>query len=207
MKTTKKPIESIQKPESDYTDTLLEMVWRKQSEIDELKLQKSEADIEADIEAIMEELYHDFYEADMDKIRKIIEKHLTPKKPETFTEAMMEYDEKIRKFKSDILFKKWYIKLDWKLYKEVIDEPEMVDIDDEEAILNSEEEWRNEDWSPYDKDPQAPSPVLEVEINKSKSIWQDEMWCYWYRCTCGSTEIANWFNYCPWCWVKIVWLD
>ena len=30
----------------------------------------------------MEELYHDFYEADMDKIRKIIEKHLTPKKPE-----------------------------------------------------------------------------------------------------------------------------
>ena len=51
-------------------------------------------------------------------------------KPITMTEAMMKYDEDIRRFKSDMLLKKWYIKLDWKIYQDVESiQPKWVRID------------------------------------------------------------------------------
>lgn len=97
------------------------------------------------------------------------------------------------------------------------DKPESVG-DDEEAILNSEEEWRNEDWSPYNKKPESVEfrwvfvydekwdkirIDYEVEIKANKGRPDNWDWPWYHRCKCDSMMIRVWDNYCSRCWAKI----
>ena len=46
-----------------------------------------------------------------------------------------------------------------------------------------------------------------VEIKHKDNIWQDELWTYWYRCSCWGSYVFRWAKYCPECWRKIKRID
>lgn len=75
------------------------------------------------------------------KLRWILERHLKPseEEPTTMTEAMIKAEEKIRKFRHDILYNKWITEIWWKLYefKEVAKPSE----DKWEEICKHKSDW------------------------------------------------------------------